>query len=83
MFANGMEDVASLPLNNAFNDSQQTMPPLHDPTVGIAEEFSWEMIGLGLEEPLPNQEVIDELYVQPGTPFLLLFIMARLLTGHC
>ena len=23
--------------------------------------FSWEMIGLGLEEPLPAQDTIDEL----------------------
>lgn len=23
--------------------------------------FTWEMIGLGLEEPLPPQETIDEL----------------------
>lgn len=26
-------------------------------------EFSWEMIGLGLEEPLPPQDVMDELWV--------------------
>jgi len=25
--------------------------------------FTWEMIGLGLEEPLPPQESVDELYV--------------------
>lgn len=25
-------------------------------------DFSWEMIGLGLEEPLPTQETIDELH---------------------
>jgi hypothetical protein len=25
--------------------------------------FTWEMIGLGLEEPLPPQDTIDELYV--------------------
>jgi hypothetical protein len=28
--------------------------------------FTWEMIGLGLEEPLPPQETIDELYVSNG-----------------
>ena len=28
---------------------------------GIEEQFSWEMIGLGLEEPLPPQETINEL----------------------
>ncbi len=27
--------------------------------------FTWEMIGLGLEEPLPPQDTIDELYVVP------------------
>lgn len=26
------------------------------------QEFSWEMIGLGLEEPLPPQDVMDDLY---------------------
>lgn len=27
----------------------------------IDENFSWEMIGLGLEEPLPTQDAVDEL----------------------
>ena len=31
-----------------------------DPSLA-GEPFSWEMIGLGLEEPLPQQEVINEL----------------------
>ena len=26
------------------------------------DPFPWEMIGLGLEEPLPSQEIIDDLY---------------------
>lgn len=30
---------------------------MDDPT------FSWDMIQLGLEEPLPDQDVVDELYV--------------------
>lgn len=31
--------------------------------------FTWEMIGLGLEEPLPPQDTIDDLYVAPpSTP---------------
>jgi hypothetical protein len=29
----------------------------------VGSNFTWEMIGLGLEEPLPPQETIDELYV--------------------
>jgi hypothetical protein len=28
-----------------------------------SESFPWEMIGLGLEEPLPPQDTIDDLYV--------------------
>ena len=30
---------------------------------GADDVFSWELIGQGLEEPLPSQEVIDELFV--------------------
>lgn len=29
--------------------------------MNIDNSFTWEMIGLGLEEPLPPQETIDEL----------------------
>ncbi|KAL3427794.1 fungal specific transcription factor [Phlyctema vagabunda] len=38
--------------------------------------FTWEMIGLGLEEPLPPQETIDELHqiyfdkIHPSTPMI-------------
>lgn len=28
-----------------------------------ADDFSWDIIALGLEEPLPQQSVINELYV--------------------
>lgn len=30
---------------------------------GVGSSFTWEMIGLGLDEPLPPQDIIDELYV--------------------
>ena len=29
--------------------------------LGLDASYSWEMIGLGLEEPMPMQEAIDEL----------------------
>jgi len=32
-------------------------------SMNVSDDFSWEMIGLGLEEALPSREVIDELYV--------------------
>ena len=30
--------------------------------LSLDQSFSWEMIGLGLEEPMPTQEAVDELY---------------------
>lgn len=32
------------------------------------ESFPWEMVGLGLEEPLPAQDTIDDLYVVAQSP---------------
>lgn len=43
---------------------------------GVGNDFSWEMIGLGLEEPLPPQATIDELHqiyfekVHPSIPMI-------------
>ncbi|KAI2472189.1 hypothetical protein F4781DRAFT_428718 [Annulohypoxylon bovei var. microspora] len=43
---------------------------------GIDNNFTWEMIGLGLEEPLPSQETIDELHqiyfdkIHPSLPMI-------------
>lgn len=46
-------------------------------TMGMDDTtFSWEMIGLGLEEPLPKQEIIDDLHqiyfekVHPSLPMI-------------
>ncbi|KAG8533234.1 uncharacterized protein KY384_002017 [Bacidia gigantensis] len=49
------------PLPEAMTNGSDFMP---DMSFGLDDNFSWEMIGLGLEEPLPMQEAIDELYVQ-------------------
>lgn len=39
-------------------------------SMGIDDNtFTWEMIGLGLEEPLPPQDTIDELYVMHHSKF--------------
>ncbi|KFA61652.1 hypothetical protein S40285_08198 [Stachybotrys chlorohalonatus IBT 40285] len=46
------------------------------PMSNVAGNFTWEMIGLGLEEPLPPQETIDELHqiyfekVHPSIPMI-------------
>ncbi|KAI0111560.1 fungal-specific transcription factor domain-containing protein [Daldinia grandis] len=43
---------------------------------GMDSSFTWEMIGLGLEEPLPPQETIDELHqiyfdkIHPSLPMI-------------
>ncbi|OTB03071.1 hypothetical protein M426DRAFT_187096 [Hypoxylon sp. CI-4A] len=43
---------------------------------GMDNNFTWEMIGLGLEEPLPPQETIDELHqiyfdkIHPSLPMI-------------
>lgn len=42
----------------------------------VGSTFTWEMIGLGLEEPLPPQDTIDELHqiyfekVHPSIPMI-------------
>lgn len=54
-----LHGTASIPNPDAFAGTLGDMsiePQGDDP-------FPWEMIGLGLEEPLPSQELIDELYV--------------------
>ncbi|KAK4128339.1 hypothetical protein N657DRAFT_564118 [Parathielavia appendiculata] len=43
---------------------------------GVDNNFTWEMIGLGLEEPLPSQAIIDELHhiyfekIHPSVPMI-------------
>lgn len=71
---------------NFNNNSPQQAPQLDDfnfnANLGMnmngvgGEDFTWEMIGLGLEEPLPPQETIDELHqiyfekVHPSVPMI-------------
>jgi hypothetical protein len=46
------------------------------PMNNVGGNFTWEMIGLGLEEPLPSQDTIDELHqiyfekVHPSIPMI-------------
>jgi hypothetical protein len=52
--------------NDYINDFSANNLAFQDTTMAdefAGESFPWEMIGLGLEEPLPAQEVIDDLYV--------------------
>ena len=51
------------PIENA-NDLVFTSTLELDLSMGMDNNFPWEMIGLGLEEPLPPQESINELFVE-------------------
>ena len=58
------EDPLMMPITDTLApdiipDSQM----MNNLDLGLDSTFSWEMIGLGLEEPMPMQEAIDELYV--------------------
>lgn len=50
-------------LAGTFGQTQSGPTGLAGENMGFNGDFSWEMISLGLEEPLPAQDVIDELYV--------------------
>ena len=43
---------------------QPIMDEIYGPSMDMPEDpnITWEMIGLGLDEPLPPQEMIDELH---------------------
>ncbi|WEW61559.1 hypothetical protein PRK78_007050 [Emydomyces testavorans] len=58
-----MEEEPAMPLP-AFADLPSNSAGLAEPSLAMGADISWEMIGLGLEEALPPQEVIDELYVR-------------------
>lgn len=53
----------SMPTSNAASTSQQGQMFFPPSQQSIPDDPSWDLISLGLEEPLPTQDVIDELYV--------------------
>ena len=60
----------SMPTNDNTMLPNPNMAPMMMPDqeyvpqidLNLDHSFSWEMIGLGLEEPMPTQEAVDELY---------------------
>ncbi|KAL1857266.1 hypothetical protein Plec18170_003385 [Paecilomyces lecythidis] len=81
----GMPDLSMLSDNIAnsmpslagpFGQTQSDPAGLAAESMGFSGDFSWEMISLGLEEPLPTQDVIDELHqiyfdkVHPSSPMI-------------
>jgi hypothetical protein len=69
-----MADAVDTSMSGIMPDNNFTDPTLvglTDFTMNGNDDFSWEMIGLGLEEALPSREVIDELYARrhPSSSF--------------
>ena len=51
----------TMPATGMASDMNPDLLNMPDIGLGMDDNFSWEMIGLGLEEPMPMQEAIDEL----------------------
>lgn len=61
-------------------DPLDMLNPANIPDVHPDDASSWELIGLGLDEPLPNQDVIDELneiYFNKVHPSIVMIHRAR------
>lgn len=57
-------DIRDVPMGSINKDFQAQFPltaPGYSNSGSPDDPFPWEMIGLGLDEPLPNQEVVNEL----------------------
>lgn len=66
-FVNTME--TELPIRtDAFDPMGANQPEFSDHNISAntipSNESPWEMLSLGLEEPLPPREIVDDLYVQ-------------------
>ena len=57
-------DPFTMPAVGMAQDMNPDLLNIPNMGLGMDENFSWEMIGLGLEEPMPTQEAIDELYAR-------------------
>ncbi|KAL4892167.1 fungal-specific transcription factor domain-containing protein [Aspergillus ambiguus] len=72
---NDIDEPPSPAATGAINPNQGTQMFL-PPAVDHTGTFGWDMISLGLEEPLPTREVIDELNhiyfekIHPSQPFI-------------
>ncbi|KIW52422.1 hypothetical protein PV05_08058 [Exophiala xenobiotica] len=90
--------MASLDIPNLGTSGDTSMSGMIDPTftdpalngiqdfagMNVSDDFSWEMIGLGLEEALPSRDVIDELneiYFEKVHPSMPMIHKARFLSS--
>ena len=61
----GMEAMARIAASTSMPNPDAFAGSLGDMSIDQSgdDSFPWEMISLGLEEPLPSQDIINELYV--------------------
>ncbi|KAL8994199.1 MAG: hypothetical protein Q9188_007134, partial [Gyalolechia gomerana] len=63
-------------VQNDNSTAMSMLPDLNNSANPLDDDMTWEMIGLGLEEPLPTQEAIDELHdiffksIHPSIPII-------------
>ena len=57
----GFLGAGGVQTSRSGNQGTSDIMPAVDVTLAPEEPFSWEMISLGLEEPLPPQNMIDDL----------------------
>ena len=54
-------DPIMVPMSNVAPEMMPGSEFVPQLDLDLDQTFSWEMIGLGLEEPMPTQEAVDEL----------------------
>ncbi len=55
-------DPVMIPITNMAPEMMPDPEFIPQMDLNLDQSFSWEMIALGLEEPMPTQEAVDELY---------------------
>lgn len=59
----GTADKAPMGFSEGISPAPDTFPTGSTSANNAEGDFPWEMIGLGLDEPLPPQDVVDDLSV--------------------
>lgn len=57
----GMQRLLPGPITNVAPEMMPDSEFVPQINLDLDQNFSWEMITLGLEEPMPTQEAVDEL----------------------
>lgn len=55
-------DHIMLPITNLASEMMPNPDYVPQIDLNLDQSFSWEMVSLGLQEPMPTQEAVDDLY---------------------